>query len=111
LSFPKWVQEIFTDPGIYIKRGNAGSHQSLFNGKILILFYYYANNWVYCNLQFTSDAELEQLKTRLLKPESIVERKDKYKQVRFHLVNENDLDVLKDILKKKLASTQFTLNS
>ena len=69
----------------------------------LILFYYYANNWVYGELQMTTPDELKLLQTKLSKPESILDRKGKYGKVRFHIVNEDDLKLVQEIIRKRVV--------
>lgn len=100
---PAWIEKEFPDGKLTIKRGNAGSHRSIMQGGKLILFYYFANNWVYGELQMTTPDELILLQKKLSKPESILDRKDKYRQVRFHMINEGDLKLVQEIIRRRVA--------
>lgn len=100
---PAWIEKEFPDGKLTIKRGNAGSHRSIMQDGKLILFYYFANNWVYGELQMTTSDELKLLQTKLSKPESILDRKGKYGQVRFHMMNEGDLKVVQEIIRNRVA--------
>ena len=100
-SIPQWIRKEYTDGRLYIKRGNAGSHRSIWYDDRLLLFYYYANRWVYGELQMTTPEGLKLLKERLSKLESILDRKGKYGQVRFHITNEDDLKLLKEIIRNR----------
>ncbi len=106
---PKWIEKEYSDGKLYIKRGNSGSHRSIKQGDKLILFYYYANEWVYGELQMTTHAELKSLKKELSKPESILDRQGRYKQVRFHLMNKDDLELIQDIIRKRVVKTHRSL--
>ena len=97
---PDWVEREYPDGRLYITAG-AGSYRSLKVGDELILFYYYANNWLYGELQLVKPEELKILQEQLSKPDSILDRHGRYGQVRFHLVNENDLQVLQQIIKNR----------
>lgn len=97
---PNWVEREYPDGRLYITAG-AGSYRSLKVGDELILFYYYANNWLYGELQLVKPEELKILQEQLSKPDSILDRHGRYGQVRFHLVNENDLQVLQQIIKNR----------
>lgn len=99
-SIPEWVEKEYPDGKLSIKNG-VGSYRYLKRGDELVLFYYYANNWIYGELQMTSPEELKILKEGSSKPESILDRKDKYGQVRFHIMNQNDLEVIKDIIRNR----------
>ncbi len=98
----EWIEKEYSDGKLTIKRGNAGSHRSIMQGKKLILFYYFAGNWVYGELQATTPDELKILQDKLSKPESVLDRKSKYGQVRFHMINEDDLELVKDIVKNRV---------
>jgi len=100
-SMPEWVEKDLSSSGLYIKKGNSGSHRSIKQGDTLVLFYYYANEWVYGELTMTTQEELKLLKGKLSKPESIVDRNDRYKNVRFHLINQNDLSLIQGIIKNR----------
>jgi len=100
---PEWIEKEYSDGMLSVKRGNAGSHRSIKRGDELILFYYFANNWVYGELQMTTSNELRLLREKLSKPESILDRKGKYGQVRFHIMNEADLKLVQEIIKNRVS--------
>lgn len=99
---PSWIEKEFPNGEIRIYPGAAGSYRSIKSNGKYILFYYYAKNWIYGELESTSTEELQLLSERLTKPESIVDRKNIYGQVRFHLVNEDDLKILLEIIKGRV---------
>lgn len=101
-SISEWIEKEYPDGKLYIKRGGAGSHKSIKLGDELILFYYYANNWVYGELQMTTPKELQLLKGRLTKPESILDRQGRYGQVRFHIMNQSDLELIQEIIRNRV---------
>ncbi len=95
-----WVSKEFPDGRIYIRKGAGSCHSLLQDGK-LVLLYYFSQNWVYVNLQMTTDEELKIIRQKLTDPSSILERKDHYKQARFHVLNENDLKLVKNIIVRR----------
>lgn len=99
---PEWIEKEYSNGEIYIKKGNAGSQHSIKRGDELILFYYFANHWVYGELQFTTPEEIKILNEKLSKPQSILDRKSKYGQVRFRLWTEEDLGVVQKIIRKRV---------
>ena len=99
---PEWIEKEYPDGQLYIKKGRVGSYNSIKQGDELVLFYYYANHWVYGELQLTTPEELKILQEKLSKPESILDRKGRYNQVRFHMINEDDLRVTQEIIRKRL---------
>lgn len=101
---PEWIDAEFPDGEIAITKGNAGSYHSIKQGEELILFYYYANHWVYGELQSTTSDELQTLKERLSKPDSILARDSQYNQVRFRLWNEDDLKVVQEIIGNRVKN-------
>ena len=99
---PEWIEKEYPDGQLYIKKGRVGSYNSIKQGDELVLFYYYAKHWVYGELQLTTPEELKILQEKLSKPESILDRKGRYNQVRFHMINEDDLRVTQEIIRKRL---------
>jgi hypothetical protein len=100
-SIPEWVSKEYPDERIYLRKG-VGSHRRIKQGDELILFYYCATLWVYGELQLTTPEELQILRERLSKPESILDRQSKYGQVRFHIMNDDDLEVIKKIIENRV---------
>jgi hypothetical protein len=103
---PDWIDAVFPDGEIAITKGNAGSYHSIKQGEELILFYYYANHWVYGELQSTTSEELQTLKERLSKPDSILARDSQYNQVRFRLWTEEDLKTIQNIIKVRVNGSK-----
>jgi len=101
-SIPEWIDKDYPNGELYIVKGNAGSNHSIFRGDELALFYYYATNWVYANLQLTEEHELKTLREQLTDPKSIVERHDRYNQIRFHILNDQDFKLLQNIFSDRL---------
>jgi len=104
-GIPEWVEREFGGGEVYIQKGGAGSYHSLKKGDELILFYYYANHWVYGELQFTTPEEIATLREKLSKPDSILDRNNQYGQVRFRLWIQEDLEVVFDIVKRRINLT------
>lgn len=100
-SMPEWVEKEYPDGKLSIK-GGAGSYRYLKQGDMLLLFYYYANNWIYAELQYTTPEEITILKSKLSDPESILDRHVRHGQVRFHLINDNDLKAVQDIIRNRV---------
>jgi len=100
-SIVEWVEKEYSDGRVNITSG-AGSYHYLKQGDELILFYYYANNWVYAELQFTTTEELKLLNEKLSDPSSILDRHARHGQVRFHIMDQNDLDLVLGIIRKRV---------
>ena len=101
---PQWIEEDYPNGEIYIKKGGAGSHHSIKQGDVLVLFYYYAAQWVYCELGSSTAEIVETLKAELSDPKSILVRNNQYNSVRFRLFSENDLEVVKKIIRNKIKT-------
>ncbi len=96
-----WSEETFPDGKVSILRGNSGSdHYIKIDGKTIV-WYYYAKNWVFAELKEATNDEKKLLKTKLSKPNSILERSYR-NQIRFHLINDNDFRVVKEIVKNRV---------
>ncbi len=102
-TIPEWIEKKYPKGEIYIKKSGAGSHHRIMWGDELVLFYYYANNWVYGELQFTTLEELRHIKERLSKPASFLNRQNRSRQVRFHLINDSDLELIQEIIRKRVS--------
>lgn len=98
---PEWINKEYPNGKLYVKNGNSGSNRSIKDEKGLVLYYYFADNWIYGELQMTTQKELNLLKEQLSKPEEVLDRSDKRNQVRFHLINENDLAVIQGIINNR----------
>ncbi len=101
-SIPQWVDEEFPDGDVYISKGGAGSYHSIKRGEELLLFYYYANHWVYGELGSSTPEIVEQLKNGLSHPDSVLVRDNQYQSVRFRLYNDEDLRLVQKIISNKV---------
>ena len=70
------------------------------------LYYYYAASWVYMMLYNPTDDEIETLRGRLSKPAEVRKQENHY---RFHVANEDDLEVIKELILKRLAAQKQDL--
>ena len=100
-SIPEWVEKDFKDRDVSFERW-AGSSRAIKISKNLVLYYYSAEQWIFAELQYTNPEELELLKDKLSKPESVMPKK-RHDQVRFHLINNEDLEVVKEIIRKRVS--------
>ena len=100
-TIPEWIEKEYPNGKLTIRNG-AGSYRYLKQGDELLLFYYYANNWIYAELQFTTTEDMKILKERLSDPTSILDRHGRYGQVRFHLLNDSDFGVIQEIIRKRV---------
>lgn len=101
---PEWIDKDYPNGELYILKGNRGSNHSIFRDDELALFYYFATNWVYANLQLTTESELKMLREKLTDPSSIVERHDRYNQIRFHVLNEQDFKLLQEVFHERIKN-------
>jgi len=97
---PEWIDKEYSDGELYIRKSSGSSH-SILRGDSLVFYYHFALNWVFGSLRYTTVEELELLRNKLSKPSSIYEYKDRYSQVRFHMINEEDLKLVQDIIKQR----------
>lgn len=106
-TIPEWVDKDFPNGEVYISKGGAGSYHSIKreDGELL-LFYYYANNWVYGELGSSTPDEVNALKAGLSKPQSILERDNQYHSVRFRIFDDSDLKVVQGIIRNKVTNTK-----
>ena len=89
------------DPMLRIEHG-VGSYHAVYYGTNRILGYYFANQWMFCWLGHPSREEERILREGLTKPSEVVRKRQ---AVRFHVVQESDLDLVKAILSQRLAGT------
>ncbi len=101
-SIPQWVDEKFPNGDVYISKGGAGSYHSIKRDEELLLFYYYANQWVYGELGSSTPEVVEKLRNGLTQPDSILVRDNQYHSVRFRLYNDEDLRVVQEIISNKV---------
>lgn len=98
---PEWVKNEYPDGSVVIVQGGSGSDHYLKINTKTVIWYYFAQNWVFAELKEASDSEIKLLKEKLSEPESIL-GKSYGKQVRFHLNDNNDFDVVKEIIRGRV---------
>lgn len=95
-EIPQWLEQGCKGGRITLKDGLPDNDRYIREGKQLCMWFYYAKDWVFMELHRTTPEELQLLKT-LTKPESILER-GYQGQVRFHLTNDHDFEIIKNII-------------
>jgi len=100
-EIPKWAKKNFADDKVAVVRGTGigSDHYIKLNGNT-IAWYYFAQDWVYIELKDTTGKEKKALKKGITKKESILEKTHRNK-VRFHMINDNDFEVLGEIIKAR----------
>lgn len=102
IEIPQWIEIFDINKEVSLLRGNSGSDNYLKIKGDSVLWYYYAQNWVFAQLKDTTIEEIKLLQGKLSDPSSILDHNNKDKQVRFHLLNDNDFNVLKEIINNRL---------
>lgn len=97
ISIEDWVGSL-GNPALTVRHGPRSDHFLQVEGKTQ-LFYYYARRWLYGLLYAPSVADLERLKD-LGKPDSVIQTEG---GVRFHLINDTDLQVVQGIILNRLT--------
>lgn len=101
-AIPEWINNDYSDGDLSIVYGASKTERYLkINGKT-ILYYYYAKTWIYTELRGATSEEIEFLKAKLSKPDSILQRGDW--TTRFHLVDNNDFKTLQEIIRKRVGT-------
>lgn len=104
-QIPAWIESDFPKDEVRIVRWK-DTRRSLYIGKSLSLFYYYAARWVFCKLQSATAEEIQILKSNLSEPSSVAEQNDRYNQVGFRVLNDQDFEVVKQVIKKRYSNTK-----
>ncbi len=105
-SIEYWVDGVGAE-GLSVDHSTASDHFIRYLG-VSWFYYYYANNWLYMYLYEASDAEVETLKNRVSKPDSVQTRESWSGGWRFHVATEADLDLMKEIVTKRLEARKAT---
>ncbi|MHB8644509.1 MAG: hypothetical protein ACYDAR_01820 [Thermomicrobiales bacterium] len=100
-SIEQWVNDI-GNPDLLIRHGPGSDHFIRLRGRTQV-YYYYAQNWIYCSLYNATSAELHDLQLKLSKPDQVIENPPGY--VRFHLANESDLEVMKQVIRGRIGAS------
>ena len=96
-SIEEWVGGLATE-SLRIEHSSASDHRIKHLG-VTWTYYYYATSWLYMILYFPTDDEFETLRTGLSKP---AELRKQGKNYRFHIANESDLELMKQLVLKRL---------
>ena len=96
-EIPEWVET--SDSKLSFMKGSGSDRYIKIDGKTAV-WMYYALEWVFAELKEATTKEVKKLKDELTKPESVLKKTQG--QVRFHLINDHDLKLLKDIIRKRV---------
>jgi len=102
-SIEEWVSQSGVE-GIAVDHSKSSEHFIRYLGTTWV-YYYYASSWLYMWLYHPSETEVEMLRTKLSKPDSVWTR-DGWTGWRFHVATDGDLDVLKDLLLRRIEARQ-----
>jgi len=104
-EIPKWIKKTFPDGQVEVTRGSGigSDHYIKLNGKTII-WYYFAQNWVFAQFDETTKKEKRALGQGLTQKDSILERSYGGK-VRFHLINDKDFEVFGGIIKNRVQGS------
>lgn len=103
-SIEQWVKSLEL-PNVEVRPGRKSSRAIYLNGKRAAR-YYYAQDWVYSWLAGYSAEEASELRSRLSAPEQVVEDQPRKRFIRFHLRTSGDIDVYKEILKRRFYAAE-----
>ncbi len=96
----RWVEQF---DNVEMRPGRKSIRAIYLNGFRTARFYY-AKEWVYSWIKAPTASELEELRRRLSQPQEIVENSPRKGFTRFHLVTPADLEVYKQILRRRFES-------
>lgn len=102
-SIEKWVSQSGIE-GLTVDHSTGSDHFIRYLG-ITWASYYYAMRWLYMYLDRPSDAEVETLRTKLSKPES-VQTGESWNGWRFHIATNDDLEVVKNLIVQRVEARQ-----
>lgn len=98
-----WVSSQRND-GLLVDHSSTSEHYLRYLGATW-LYYYYANSWMYMSLTFVNDGEVERLRSRLSKPDSLLTKEHWNGSWRFHVAADGDLEALKDLILERMKAT------
>ena len=102
-AIPTWVNNNYPHGEMSILRGASGSDHYIKMGKKTAVWYYFAKEWVFAELQGSNPEEAEFMRNNLAKPDSVLDR-GRQSKVRFHMVTEPDFEAMQKILEKRVKS-------
>jgi len=103
-GIPQWIDDNSSSGGVSVIQlvgGTGSDHYIKTNGRTAI-WYYFAKQWVFMELKEATGEEMKLLREMLSKPESVLGKQNG--AVRFHLINDNDLKLIQDIINKRITS-------
>ena len=95
-----WVDGSDID-GLRVDHSTESSHYIRYLG-LNWLYYYYAANWLYMLLYGATHEQLELLRGRLSKPESLFTKETWGGGWRFHVTTDEDLEAIKDVILRRV---------
>jgi hypothetical protein len=98
-SIPEWVEKEFSGRDVVFERCAASSRVIKISNR-WVLSYYSAKNWIFAELKDATSEETKLLKEKMSEPESIVSKVNG--STRFHLINDKDLAVVKEIIRNRV---------
>lgn len=104
-SLPRWADGI---RGLSLMHRGYGSEYNIHYNGVKWAGFYYARGWMYMELWWPTDEEIERLRQDLSHPDSVMERGRPQRTCRFRIFNENDLNAVKDLFlrRAKVASAR-----
>jgi hypothetical protein len=94
-----WVASL-NRPDLVVQRTRRHYRKVRYRGRE-VLFYYFAKHWVYGVLEDPTSDDIALLQKRLAKPEEV--RPHPGDDIRFHLINDHDLNVVKAIILRRIG--------
>jgi len=102
-SIEEWVSQSGIE-GLTVDHSTGSDHFIRYLG-ISWAYYYYAMRWLYMYLYRPSEEEVETLRAKLSKPESL-QTGEGWDGWRFHIATNDDLDALKDLIVQRVEARQ-----
>ena len=99
-----WVTSSGVD-GLRVDHSTDSSHYVRYLG-LRWLYYYYATNWLYMALDSATAEEVDLLRAKLSRPESLVTQENWGGVWRFHVATDGDLEVLKQLIHRRIEARQ-----
>lgn len=93
-ELPDWIRD---QPGLSVEVQGHSRHMIRAGGPRIAMFSF-QSGWLYCWLHPYDLGEVQLLRSRLSEPESVSENDPGPKYLRFHVSNERDLELFKELL-------------
>ncbi len=108
-AIEEWIDGLGVDR-LAVEHSGSSEHYIRFLG-VKLLYYYYANNWIYASMPAVTGDEVQKLRSRLSKPEELITKDHWAGDWRFHVAAPQDLDVLKEIILSRVKAKQEAASS